>query len=334
MSHESDRIFSYSILDKDRDQRIDCFLASQVRDLTRSRVQDLIKNGFAKVNAHSPKTSYRLKTGDHVSLTIPPVRPNHLEPEPVEFALIHEDSSLIVLNKPPGLVIHPAPGHPTGTLAHGLVQYCPDLSGIGGVLRPGIVHRLDKDTSGLMVVAKNDRAHNFISRQFEATTVKKRYLALVCDIMDGDKGEIDLPIARHPKRRKEMSVLPSGGKRAVTRWQKIKEFGGRFTLLSVSPKTGRTHQIRVHLSHIGHPVLGDPVYGYRKNWGKRNFSLKNEILPRIQRQMLHAETLGFIHPDSGNYREFHAPMPDDMGDALKMLKLMDIKDKKLDMEKN
>jgi len=313
------KLFSLSITDENRDQRIDAFLASQVKGLTRSRVQELIKEGFAKVNEHTPKTSYRLKRGDHVSLSIPPARSCHPEPEPVEFSLIHEDSSLVVLNKPSGLVIHPAPGHPKGTLVHGLLKYCPDLSGIGGILRPGIVHRLDKDTSGLMVVAKNDGAHTFLARQFKAGTVNKRYLAIVHGIINGDNGEIDLPLARHPRRRKERSVLCSGGKRAMTIWKKMEEFGTEFSLLSVAPKTGRTHQIRVHLSYVGHPILGDPVYGYKGNWWKRHFPFKNEILPRIKRQMLHAETLGFIHPDSENYCEFQASLPKDMEFVLKTL---------------
>ena len=324
MNDESDRIVSYLITDKDRDLRIDAFLASQINDLTRSRIQELIKKGFAKVNDRSPKISYRLKRGDQVSLFIPPLRSSPLEPELVKFTLIHEDSSLIVLNKPPGLVIHPAPGHPTGTLAHGLLQYCRNLSGMGGILRPGIVHRLDKDTSGLMVVAKNDRTHAFLAREFKGGRIKKRYLALVHGIIHGAEGEIDLPIARHPKRRKEMSVQPSKGKRAITLWHKMEEFSKDLSLLSVTPKTGRTHQIRVHLSYMGHPVAGDPVYGYRRNWWKKHFPLKNNILPQIKRQMLHAETLGFIHPDSEIYCEFKAPLPNDMDHLLNTLRSIDL----------
>lgn len=327
MNKESNRSFSYLITGKDIDQRIDTFLAFQVKDLTRTRAQELIKNGFVKVNDRSPKTSYRLKTGDYVSLFIPPATPCHLEPEHIEFQLIHEDSSLIVLNKPPGLVIHPAPGHQRGTLVHGLLKYSRDLSGVGGVLRPGIVHRLDKDTSGLMVVAKNDRVHQSLAKQFESGTVEKRYIALVHGIMSGEKDEIDLPIARHPKRRKEMSVLPSGGKRALTLWRKIDELGSCFSLLSVTPKTGRTHQIRVHLSHVGHPIVGDSVYGYKKRWWKNNFQWATDILPQIKRQMLHAEALGFIHPESENYCEFIATMPDDMAHIIKSIKLIDLYNK-------
>ena len=325
VKNESDRVVSYLITDKDKDLRIDAFLASQINDLTRSRIQELIKKGFAKVNDLSPKISYRLKMGDRVGLFIPPPLSFPLEPEPVKFGIIHEDPSLIVLSKPPGLVIHPAPGHLTGTLAHGLLQYCRHLSGREGILRPGIVHRLDKDTSGLMVVAKNDRAHAFLAREFKGGRIKKRYLALVHGIMRGAEGEIDRPIARHPKRRKQMSVQPSKGKRAVTLWHKMEEFSNDFSLLSVTTKTGRTHQIRVHLSYMGHPIIGDPVYGYRRNWWKRHFPLKNNILSQIKRQMLHAETLGFIHPDSEIYCEFKAPVPNDMDHLLNTLKLIDLK---------
>ncbi|MDY7035004.1 MAG: RluA family pseudouridine synthase [Thermodesulfobacteriota bacterium] len=328
MENESGKIFSCSITNNNRDQRIDAFLASHIRDLTRSRIQALIKNGFLEVNGHTPKTGYRLKKGDQVRLIIPPARPCRLEPEPVDFKPIHEDASLIVLNKPPGLVIHPAPGHPTGTLVHGLLHYCKDLSEIGGILRPGIIHRLDKNTSGLLVVAKNDRAHTLLAKQFKSGTVKKRYIALVHGIMKGDKGEIDLPIARHPKKRKEMSVLFSKGKESYTFWEKIEEFRSGFSLLRVTPKTGRTHQIRVHLSHVGHPIVGDPVYGYGHNWWKKCSPVKRNNMPLIKRQMLHAETLGFVHPDADNYCEFKAPPPDDLDYILKILRLTDLREKK------
>jgi 23S rRNA pseudouridine1911/1915/1917 synthase len=291
-------------------------------DLTRSRIQALIRDGNVKVNRLNSKPSYRLKTGDSIILHIPPPAPCLIKPEAVDFSLVHEDSSLIVLNKPPGLVIHPAPGHADGTLVHGLLLHCRDLSGIGGVLRPGIVHRLDKDTSGLMVVAKNDSVHTFLSGQFKAGTVNKRYIALVHGVIKGMKGEIDLPISRNPKRRKEMAVVPSKGKRALTLWRKLEEIGDRFALLAVTLKTGRTHQIRVHLSHRGHPVVGDRVYGHRMNWWKKNCPQAVGLLPHIKRQMLHAERLGFVHPDSEKYCEFSAPIPADMENVIQGLKLL------------
>jgi 23S rRNA pseudouridine1911/1915/1917 synthase len=280
----------------------------------------LIKSGFARVNHNLSKPGYRLKPGDRIEVTLPPPRPLRLDPEPVTFDLLYEDAWLIVVNKPPGVVVHPAPGHFTGTLVHGLLQHCTDLSGIGGVMRPGIVHRLDKDTSGLMVVAKNDEAHAFLSGQFKSGKVTKKYVALVHGIVKGQKGEIDLPIGRHPVRRKEMSVQPSKGRAAKTLWEKKEELAGLFSLLSVSPKTGRTHQIRVHLSHVGYPIVGDPVYGHRRSWWKKRFPEDSGLLSRIERQMLHAGALGFAHPRSGEYREFTAPLPPDMEQVLERLR--------------
>ena len=328
MEQESDRTFSFSITTEQRDIRVDAFLASQIDDLTRSRVQELIRKELITVNGRPSKSAYRLKGGDEVRVVIPPNAPYELEGEPVEFGIIHEDASLIVLDKPPDLVIHPAPGHSKGTLVHGLLQHCNDLSGIGGVLRPGIVHRLDKDTSGLVVVAKNDHAYQLLAKQFKGRTVKKEYLATVCGIPTGAEGEIDLPIARHPKRRKEMSVQPSSGKRALTLWQKLEEFKEGFSLLSVTLKTGRTHQIRVHLSYLGYPIIGDPVYGYKRNWWKKRFSLMDSILPYVKRQQLHAGKLGFVHPDLGDYCEFNAPLPDDMQAVLKALRGLEREDEK------
>jgi 23S rRNA pseudouridine1911/1915/1917 synthase len=320
----ADRFFFFLISEEGRDQRIDAFLALQIEVLTRSRIQELIRNGAVHVNNRPIKPSYRLKLSDEVSVTIPPARPYHLEPEAVRFALIHEDPSLIILNKPPGLVVHPSPGHLTGTLVHGLLTHCRDLSGIGGILRPGIVHRLDKDTSGLLVVAKTDKAHSLLSAQFKAGAVKKRYLALVHGITRSKAGRIDLPIARHPIRRKEMAVVQEGGKKALTLWKKIEDLGGRFSLLSVMPKTGRTHQIRVHLSSIGHPIVGDTVYGFKRQGWKKHLFLKNGRELGVERQMLHAETLGFVHPESGEYREYRAPLPEDMTGMMERLKSLDL----------
>ena len=232
----------------------------------------------------------------------------------------NEESSILVLNKPQGLVVHPAPGHTTNTLVHGLLHHCQDLSGIGGVLRPGIIHRLDKDTSGLMVVAKNDQAHASLAGQFKRHEVKKQYYALTHGLVKGNKGKINLPIARHPTRRKEMSIALAGGRQALTLWEKIEEFQSGFSLLSITTKTGRTHQIRVHLSHIGHPVAGDPIYGCGQNWWKRHPLNKKGISPFIHGLMLHARLLGFIHPDKGHFVEFEAPLPDHMANALSILR--------------
>ena len=337
MDNESGRIFFYEITDESQHIRLDIFLSSRPNDLSRSRIHALIKDGDVKVNNYPSKPSYRLKAGDQVSLSIPPPTISVLEPEAINFNVIHEDASLIVLNKPAGVVVHPAPGHLKGTLVHGLLEHCTDLSGIGGSMRPGIVHRLDKDTSGLMVVAKDDLTHNSLAKQFKAGTIKKQYLALVHGRVKGDEGKIDLPISRHPKKRKKMSVMPLKGKRALTIWQKICEFQIGFSLLSISIKTGRTHQIRVHLSHIGHPITGDPVYGYGRNWWKRHPLHQKGMLSQVNRQMLHSKCLGFKHPHDERYVEFEAPIPDDMEKILQDLKQLDLKgqlNKNLDRSEN
>jgi 23S rRNA pseudouridine1911/1915/1917 synthase len=320
VKQEEDSRHLFCVNEADSAQRLDAFLVLQNQNLTRSRVQELIRSGFVRVNHLHSKPGYRLKPGDHVEVTLPPPQPLRLDPESVTFELIYEDPWLIVVNKPPGIVVHPAPGHFTGTLVHGLLQHCTDLSGIGGVMRPGIVHRLDKDTSGLMVVAKNDAAHAYLSAQFKAGKVTKRYVALVHGIVKGRKGEINLPIGRHPVRRKEMSVQPSKGRVAKTLWEKQEELAGLFSLLSVSPKTGRTHQIRVHLSHVGYPIVGDAVYGHRRSWWKKRFLEGSGLPGLIERQMLHAGTLGFVHPQGGDYREFTAPLPADMELVLEILR--------------
>jgi 23S rRNA pseudouridine1911/1915/1917 synthase len=324
VGHEPDKTLFYDILKKSEGIRLDVFLASRSTALSRSRIKGLIENGEVRVNNRFSRPSYRLKIGDQVSLSIPHDSPQVLEPETIEFGIIHEDDSLIVVNKPAGLVVHPAPGHDRGTLVHGLIKHCQKLSEIGGALRPGVVHRLDKDTSGIMVATKNDRSHTFLANQFKSGTVKKEYVALVHGALDENEGKIELPIGRHQKKRKQMSVQLSGGRQAVTLWHKIEDFTSGFSLLSVSIKTGRTHQIRVHLSHIGHPIAGDPVYGYGKRWWKRH-PLHKKGLPPLKRQMLHARHIGFVHPENGNYVEFEAPLPDDMLQALQILKRLNAK---------
>ena len=289
---------TYYVSEKEKGKRLDLFLAEKDLSLSRTRIQTLIKNGYVKVNNEKTKCSYKVKLNDQVQLLIPVERSLELKPEYVDFDIIYEDSYVIVIDKPPGVVIHPAPGHYQGTLVHGLLYRCKDLSGIGGILRPGIVHRLDKDTSGIMLIAKNDIAHRSLVSQFKDGLIEKEYWALVHGPVKESEGMVDLPIARHPVRRKEMSVSESG-KRAITIWRKVSEFPGNFALLSVLPKTGRTHQIRVHLSHIGYPVVGDTVYGKRKT------------LP-VSRQMLHAKRISFYHPHKKKKMEFSTYLPDDM----------------------
>lgn len=319
VDNETEGAFCFTIPEDCKNSRLDVFLSTCRIGLSRSRIQSLIKNGDIKVNSCCSKPSHRLVPGDHVTVSVPRPCPSILKPEAVEFEIIHEDDSLIVVNKPAGLVVHPAPGHATGTLVHGLLNHCRGLSGIGGTIRPGIVHRLDKDTSGLLVAAKSDPAHRFLQRQFKSGRVQKQYVALVHGLVEGNEGKIDVPIGRHPRKRKEMAVTLSGEKRALTLWQKKEEFSGGFSLLLVTIKTGRTHQIRVHLSHIGHPIAGDPVYGPGRNWWKRNPLFKKAAPPPLERQMLHAGHLAFRHPDKEMYMEFNAPLPDDMSRAIKFL---------------
>ncbi len=320
MDDQSDRTFLFVVPEGGKEERLDLLLCSRSTGLSRSRIQTLIRDGNVKVNTLPSKPSHKVKPGDEVRIVIPGIIPQALEPEEIEFQVLYEDPSIIVLNKPPGLVVHPAPGHNRGTLVHGLLHHCEDLSGIGGVSRPGIVHRLDKDTSGLMVVAKNDKAHLSLSGQFKRGEVKKTYIALVHGRIEGRKGEIDLPIGRHPKKRKEMSIAVTGGRRALTLWRKIDELESGFSLLEVFIKTGRTHQIRVHFSHLGHPVVGDPVYGYGSRWWKKLAGTANGAPVTVRRQMLHSQRLGFIHPVKGSYLEFEAPIPDDMHFAMTALR--------------
>jgi len=317
----------YLISEKEKEQRIDLFLAAREKDLTRSRLQSLIKDQCVKVNGLSVKSSYRLRPNDQVVVTVRHAVPCEITPEPVDLSIIYEDTWLIVLNKPPGLVIHPAPGHFQGTLVHGLLHHCNSLSGIGGVQRPGIVHRLDKDTSGLLVVAKNDQAHTNLSSQFKEGAVHKKYLAIVHGVMPGQRGEIDLPISRHPVRRKEMAVSKDKGKRALTLWEKLDVIGNKFTLAELTLKTGRTHQIRVHLSHLGYPIVGDQVYGFRKTWWNRQCPEGIDMAQSINRQMLHSFLLGFTHPGTGCYCEYQAPVAPDMENVIKDLKVIFNEDK-------
>jgi 23S rRNA pseudouridine1911/1915/1917 synthase len=303
-----------------KDIRLDVFLSMSEIGLSRSRIQSLIRDRNIQVNGNLSKPSRRLKGGDKVSIHVPPPSVINLTPQDVEFSVVYEDRSLIVVSKPAGVVVHPAPGHYEGTLVHGLLKHCKDLSGIGGELRPGIVHRLDKDTSGLMVVAKNDNAHLSLAGQFKNGAIRKKYAAIVHGRLKTTEGEVNLPIGRHPVKRKKMAVLPKGGRQAITIWRKTEEFEAGFSFLSILLKTGRTHQIRVHMSHMGHPLAGDLVYGYGPNWWKRNFSTGKRVSCRAERQMLHSTLLGFKHPETDIFMEFESPLPQDMVEMLEALR--------------
>ncbi len=285
-------------------ERLDIFLARN-SGIPRSQAQRLIKSGRILLDGKTAKASQKIIPGQKVVLYLPPPKPLEVLPEPIPLDVLYEDGDLIVVNKPPGMVVHPAAGHHKGTLVNAILYHCPDLSGIGGKERPGIVHRLDRDTSGVIVVAKNEVAHLGLAKQFKARQVKKVYLALVHGEIKGEEGRVTAPIGRHISDRKRMGVKTRKGREAATSYRVLKRLPG-FTLIEVRPETGRTHQIRVHLSAIGHPVVGDRVYGGRKHQ-------KSEIGVKAERQLLHAWRLGFRHPRTGEYLEFEAPVPEDLG---------------------
>ena len=300
-------------------KRLDIFL-TELTGLTRSQIKKAIDQGRVEVNDKIvTKANYKLKGKERVVFS--PLPPGELDitPEPIPLDIIYEDEDLVVLNKPPGLVVHPAPGHLKGTLVHALLYHCNHLSGIGGVKRPGIVHRLDKDTSGLMLVAKNDVAHQELSQQFKERIIKKQYLALVFEIPKGKTGVIDFSLGRHPKERKKISIKTKNPRSALTSWQR-KETFPHSALLLCEPQTGRTHQIRVHLSSIGHPILGDPIY-FRKSKIKQ-IPLKKvrQIFQQIPRPMLHSWQIEFIHPGIREKMKFEAPLPADMKEVINSLK--------------
>lgn len=276
--------------------RLDHFLANQSTGLTRSRLHALITEGFILLNGHSAKPSQKVRQGDRVSLTVPPPRELDLTPQSIPLTVVYQDNTLIVIDKPAGLSVHPGPGHSDGTLVNALLARCPDINGIGGAIRPGIVHRLDKDTSGLMVVAKTEEAHQGLATQFKGHAVNKGYLAMVLGIVEPANGQVEAPITRDPRHRKRMAVVV-GGREALTCYRVVEQLAG-YSLLEVYPETGRTHQIRVHLAYLGHPLLGDRVYGKRSQLLDRHF--------------LHAHRLGFRHPTSGEPLEFRSGLPDDL----------------------
>lgn len=308
-----DKTFIFHEPSVDIDGRLDKFLFSKkIFGLSRSRIQEFIKAGSVTVNNRGRKPSYRLKSGDIVRVSYLQQPGFTGSYDNFELDIIHEDSSLLVVNKPPGLVVHPHGSNNNITLVHALLNKGIELSALGGPKRPGIVHRLDKDTSGTLIVAKNDKSHQFLSNQFKQRKIKKRYLTIVHGCLKQGKGEVSLPISRHPVKRKEMSVSLSDGKTASTEWETLSIYSLGFSLLKIIIHTGRTHQIRVHMAYMGHPVVGDFLYGYGKRWWKRQFSAIEDLSSIVKRQMLHSKLIGFIHPDSKRYVEFNAPVPEDM----------------------
>ena len=282
--------------------RLDRFVAKQLSSYSRSRIQQLIRNKFVTLNDAPARPSDHVRAGDRVDLTEPPPEKIDNQPEPIPLDVLFEDDDLIVINKPAGLVVHPGAGHREHTLVNALLYHCSNLSGIGGKERPGIVHRLDKDTSGCIVVAKNDEAHRGLSEQFAARTVGKIYLALIAGKLRKSAGVIEEKIGRHPVHRQRMSVAPSRGRAAKTEYRVVRS-GENMSLVECRLHSGRTHQIRVHMHHLGHPVLGDKVYA--KKFAKNS-----------PRQMLHAWKLGFTHPRTGEWKIFEAPLPEDFENAI------------------
>ncbi len=301
------------VFKNDAGERIDNFLVSNT-NLSRSSIQRIIKEGCATVNNITVKCSYKLKAEETIEYTLPEKKPSTLSPEPVPIDILYEDKYIIVVNKPPGIVMYPAPGHTGGTLMNAIVYHVKNLATIGAPMRPGVVHRIDKDTSGIVVVALTDEAYYGLVRQFKDKSIKRKYLCLIYGHPKEDRGEIALSIGRSPVNRKKMSTRSKKGRPAKTIWRVLKKLR-EAALIEAQLSTGRTHQIRVHFSALGYTVLGDKTYGRMK-------SIKhNDTIINIPRQMLHAETLGIKHPVEGKWLEFHSPLPEDMKEVIKYLEV-------------
>lgn len=300
------KYYEFVVEELEAKKRLDVYLTEKLKETSRSYIQKGIEEGWIKVNGKLSKPNYKVKKGDMVIAEIPEPKKYSIEPEPIPLDIIYEDKDIIIINKPRGMVVYPAPGNYSGTLVNALLYHTKDLSGINGILRPGIVHRLDKDTSGVMVVAKNDRAHRNLVVQFKEKKVKKTYLALVFGVIVEEKATIDAPIGRHPIKRTEMAVIEDG-KKAVTHFKVLERFKD-YTFLELNLETGRTHQIRVHMSFIGHPIVGDPIYSKKKN----PFNIKG--------QALHSFRLGLWHPLTEKFMVFEAPLPEDFKQILEFLR--------------
>ena len=293
--------------EESKNQRLDAFLASSLDGLTRSQAARLIESGEVAVNGKTAGKSYRLAGGEDIAVTLPEPEPVEAVPQDIPLDVVYEDADVIVVNKPSGMVVHPAPGHPDGTLVNALLYHCAGtLSGVGGALRPGIVHRIDRDTSGLIIAAKNDAAHQYLSAQLADHTLARTYECIVVGKLREDRGTVDAPIARHPTDRKRMAVV-AGGREAVTHWEVIARYPG-YTHVRCRLETGRTHQIRVHMAYIGHPILGDTVYGAKKE------------VPSLTGQCLHAVGLRFLHPRTHEVVELSCPLPEEFTRMLQKIR--------------
>ena len=288
--------------------RLDNYLTEKLPEYSRSYIQKFLEDGQILVNGRPSKSNYKLRNGDLITVTIPEAEPLDVEPEDIPLDIVYEDSDVIVINKPKGMVVHPAPGHIHGTMVNALLYHCKDsLSSINGIMRPGIVHRIDMDTTGLRVACKNDTAHRIMSDKFKIHDIHRVYTAIVYNHFQNESGTIDKPIARHKTERKKMAIDPNG-RRAVTHYTVIENLKQNFSLINCELETGRTHQIRVHMASINHPLLGDSVYGPKQ----KPF--------QTQGQVLHAGVLGFVHPITNQYMEFHADLPDYFESILRKLR--------------
>ena len=293
--------------EESKNQRLDAFLASSLDGLTRSQATRLIESGEVAVNGRAVSKSYKLAGGEDIAVTLPEPEPVEAVPQDIPLDVVYEDADVIVINKPSGMVVHPAPGHPDGTLVNALLYHCAGtLSGVGGALRPGIVHRIDRDTSGLIIAAKNDAAHQYLSAQLADHTLARTYECIVVGALREDRGTVDAPIARHPTDRKRMAVV-AGGREAVTHWEVIARYPG-YTHVRCRLETGRTHQIRVHMAYIGHPILGDTVYGAKKE------------VPGLTGQCLHAVGLRFLHPRTHEVVELSCPLSEEFTRMLQKIR--------------
>lgn len=297
----------YIVNDELKNTRIDKYLSSLFDDTSRTYIQKLVKDGNILVNDKVCKANYKLQSGDEIDVTIPEPVIADIEPEDLPLDIIYEDTDVLIVNKGKDMVVHPAPGHYSGTLVNAIMYHCSDnLSQINGVMRPGIVHRIDKDTTGALIICKNDISHNFIAEQLKVHSITRKYVGIVQGVVKDDEGIINAPIGRHPINRKEMAINHKNGKEAVTHYKVLKRFS-KYTYVEFQLETGRTHQIRVHMADIHHPLLGDEVYNH------------NKCPYKLQGQCLHAKTIGFMHPTAKEYVEFEAPLPEYLKHLLEIM---------------
>ena len=301
-------------------ERLDTYLCECLPEISRSQLKKLIDNKQILLNGTPVKASLKLKGGESILVNLPEPEPIEAIPEDIPLDILYEDQDLIVINKPAGMVVHPAAGHSQGTLVNALLHHCDDLAGIGGELRPGIVHRIDKDTSGVLVATKNDQSHQHLAEQFKQHSIDRHYLALIHGCPDKDSGTVDQPLGRHPLQRKKMSGKARNAKRAVTHWKVLKRYPReRLSLIELKLETGRTHQIRVHFAEMNFPLVADPLYGSRTKLAAIKDPKLKKLIAQLPGQALHAQSLGFIHPRTGKQLEFSCKMPDTLSHLINYL---------------